>query len=186
MYYEQRGPSGVLRALRGVLSWIFWPVLVVVLVFAVQRYVVCPYTIPSGSMESTIEVGDSIWSEKVSYYFRDIEQGDIVTFDYEGRTLIKRVIAVAGQTIDLIDGTVYIDGEALTESYTNGKPTEPLETASGIEISYPYTVPDGYIWVMGDNRTNSSDSRYFGPIPVASVTGRAAMIYWPLDRIGVL
>ena len=61
-----------------------------------------------------------------------------------------------------------------------------MKTASGIEITYPYTVPAGDIWVMGDNRTNSADSRYFGPIDEASVSGRAVVIYWPLDHIGVL
>ena len=177
---------GVVRTL---LSWVAYIAFIMVVVFLLQAFVVRPYTIPSGSMEDTIEVGDNVWSEKVSYYFRDIEQGDIVTFEdpeTTGRTLIKRVIAVGGQTIDLIDGSVYVDGELLDEPYTNGKATEPLETASGVEITYPYTVPEGYIWVMGDNRTNSADSRYFGPVSVSSVTGRAALIYWPLNHIGVL
>lgn len=174
---------------RTLVSWVLYIVVVVGLVWVVQNYVVCPYTIPSGSMEETIEVGDNVWSEKVSYYFRDVEQGDIVTFDdpeIAGRTLIKRVIATGGQTVDLVDGAVYVDGEMLDEPYTQGKPSEPLKTAYGVEISYPYTVPEGYVWVMGDNRTSSADSRYFGPIPVLSVSGRAALIYWPLDHIGVL
>ena len=90
------------------------------------------------------------------------------------------------QKVDLIDGLVYVDGVPLDEPYTQGKPSEPLKTAVDVDISYPYTIPDGHIWVMGDNRTSSADSRYFGPIPVSSVSGRAAMIYWPLDHIGVL
>ncbi len=189
MGYGQRAslrPRGIVRTL---LSWVFYIALIIALVFAMQTFVVCPYTIPSGSMEDTIEVGDNIWAEKVSYYFRDVEQGDIVTFDdpeIAGRTLIKRVIATGGQTVDLIDGAVYVDGEKLDEPYTDGKPSEPLQTASGVEISYPYTVPEGYIWVMGDNRTNSADSRYFGPVPESSVSGRAIIIYWPLNHIGVL
>ncbi len=189
MGYDHHAPSRSRGVVRTLFSWVLYIAFIIVVVFALQKFVVCPYTIPSGSMEDTIEVGDNVWSEKISYYFRDIEQGDIVTFDdpeTEGRTLIKRVIAVGGQTIDLIDGVVYVDGEALDEPYTGGKPTEPLETASGVEITYPYTIPEGYIWVMGDNRTNSADSRYFGPVPVSSVSGRAAIIYWPLNHIGVL
>ena len=152
MGYGQHASSQSRGPLRSLLSWVFYIVVIVGLVWLVQTFVVCPYTIPSGSMEDTIEVGDNVWSEKITYYFRDIEQGDIVTFDdpkIAGRTLIKRVIATGGQMVDLIDGVVYVDGEPLDEPYTQGKPSEPLKTASDVEISYPYTVPDGYIWVMG-------------------------------------
>ena len=189
MSYGQHATSrsrGVLKTITSVAGYVL---LVAVLVWGLETFVVCPYAIPSGSMEDTIEIGDNVWSEKVSYYFRDIEPGDVVTFadpEIAGRTLIKRVIATGGQTIDLVDGTVYVDGVALDEPYTQGKPTSPLKTASGVDISYPYTVPEGDIWVMGDNRTNSADSRYFGSIDAASVTGRAVVIYWPLDHIGVL
>lgn len=189
MGYGQHATPRSRGFFRSVLSWAFYIALVFALVWGLQTFVVCPYTIPSGSMEDTIEVGDNVWSEKVSYYFRDVEQGDIVTFDdpeIAGRTLIKRVIAVGGQTVDLVDGLVYVDGMALDEPYTNGKPSAPLTPVSGVEISYPYTVPQGEIWVMGDNRTNSADSRYFGSIGEASVSGRAVVIYWPLDHIGVL
>ena len=157
--------------------------------WALRTYVFTAYEIPSGSMEETIMTGDMVFAEKVSYYFRDPQPGDIVTFsdpEIPGRTLIKRVIATGGQTVDLIDGTVYIDGVAQNEPYTEGKPSEPLKTAANVSISYPYTIPEGYLWVMGDNRTDSADSRYFGPIDSKTVTGRAVAIYWPLNHIGVL
>ena len=147
------------------------------------------YEIPSGSMLDTIQIGDRVFSEKVSYYFRDPEQGDIITFaDPENpqRTLIKRVIAVGGQTVDLKDGYVYVDGKKLDEPYTEGKQSLPLNTAYGVSVTYPYTVPDGYLWVMGDNRTNSADSRYFGAVSKDSVTGHANFTFWPLNRIGIL
>ena len=159
------------------------------MVWLLQNFVVCPYNIPTASMDDTIEAGDNVWTEKISYYFRTPQQGDIVTFadpQTAGRTLIKRVIAVGGQTVDLIDGQVYVDGVALDEPYTDGKASYPLNTASGVEISYPYTVPKGCLWVMGDNRTNSADSRYFGAIDSKTVTGHAVAIYWPLNHIGVL
>ena len=154
-----------------------------------RMFVAAPYQIPSGSMEDTIMIEDKLFSEKISYYLRSPEPGEIVTFndpEVEGRTLIKRCIAVAGQEVDLRDGAVYIDGQRLNEPYTNGLESVPLRTAPGVEIEYPYTVPEGYVWVMGDNRTNSSDSRYFGPIPEDSVTGHAVFIYWPVNRVGVL
>ena len=165
---------------------LFAVALVLGLSWLLRTYVFQAYEIPSGSMERTIMTDDMVFAEKVSYYFRDPEQGDIVTFEdpeVSNRTLIKRVIAVGGQTVDINDedGLVYVDGEALDEDYVTG-PSYTLDS----DISYPYTVPDGYIWVMGDNRTNSQDSRYFGAVSVDSVTARATFIYWPIDEIGVL
>ena len=170
-------------------SFLIMIAIVVVAYFGLRTFVVGTYEIPSGSMLDTIQIGDRVFSEKVSYYFRDPEQGDIITFaDPENpqRTLIKRVIAVGGQTVDLKDGYVYVDGKKLDEPYTEGKQSLPLNTAHGVSITYPYTVPDGYLWVMGDNRTNSADSRYFGAVSKDSVTGHANFTFWPLNRIGIL
>lgn len=170
-------------------SFLIMIAIVVVAYFGLRTFVVGTYEIPSGSMLDTIQIGDRVFSEKVSYYFRDPEQGDIITFaDPENpqRTLIKRVIAVGGQTVDLKDGYVYVDGKKLNEPYTEGKQSLPLNTAYGVSVTYPYTVPDGYLWVMGDNRTNSADSRYFGAVSKDSVIGHANFTFWPLNRIGIL
>ncbi|OUO89558.1 signal peptidase I [Gordonibacter sp. An230] len=150
-----------------------------------QVFVFRVYLIPSGSMETTVMTDDRIVAEKVSYYFRDVEPSDIVVFEdpeIPGRTLLKRCIAVEGQTVELQNGEVIVDGKRLVEPYTHGKPTEELQS----DITYPYTVPEGCIWVMGDNRTNSQDSRYFGAVPVSSVQGHAVFRYWPLSSIGVI
>ncbi len=174
---------------RRIVSLVLTVVLVVAVALFLRTFVFQSYRIPSGSMEDTIMTGDQVFAEKISYYLGEPEPGDIVTFDdpeVPSRTLIKRVIATAGQTIDLEDGSVYVDGQVLDEPYTDGKPTYPLESVTGAQIVYPYTVPAGEIWVMGDNRTNSSDSRYFGSIPVSSVSAKAVFRYWPLDSIGVL
>lgn len=179
--------SGILR---GILSFLLMVAFVVAATFFLRLFVFVPYEIPSGSMEDTIMTGDMVFSEKVSYYFRSPQPGDIVTFDdpeVDGRTLIKRVIAVGGQTVDLVDGNVIVDGVTLDEPYIGGKQSFPLSrTADGVEVSFPYTVPRGSVWVMGDNRTSSQDSRYFGAIPVSSITGRGAVIYWPFDHAGIL
>ena len=170
-------------------SWLSFAgmvILVVLISLGLRTFVFQPFEIPSGSMEETIMPGDMVFSEKVSYYFRTPEQGDIVTFkdpEQPGRTLIKRCIATGGQTVDLRDGVVYVDDQPLSESYTNGKPSYPLKSSN---VTFPYTVPDGCIWVMGDNRTSSQDSRYFGAVPVSSVSGHAFFTYWPLGSIGLL
>lgn len=134
-------------------------------------------------------IGDLVFAEKVSYNFDDPGQGQVITFtepgsnDGDQRILIKRVIATAGQTVDLRDGYVYIDDVKQDEPYTEGKPSYPL---AGSNITYPYTVPEGEVWVMGDNRTNSQDSRYFGSIPIEDVIGHALFVYWPLSNLGWL
>jgi signal peptidase I len=173
---------------HGFLRLVLMVVVVLACVWGLRTFVIAPYEIPSGSMETTIMTGDRIFSEKITYYTRDVQAGDIVTFDdpvNPGRTLIKRVIATGGQTVDLRDGVVYVDDTPLAEPYTHGLPSYPL-SSTAVEVSFPYTVPEGSIWVMGDNRTNSADSRSFGAVPVSNVTGKAVAIYWPLNRIGGL
>ena len=159
-----------------------------ILVWLITTFVAIPYRVPSGSMLETIQLQDRVISEKISYYGHGPQQGDIVTFADPldpKTTLIKRCIAVEGQTVDLVDGVVYVDGEPLEEdAYTGGKPSYPEDGPA--QIQYPYTIPEGHIWCMGDNRTNSSDSRYFGAVPVDSVTGHAFFTYWPISSIGPL
>lgn len=175
---------------RTILSLVLMVAIVAVITVALRMFVFVPYEIPSGSMEDTIMPGDMVFSEKISYYTRAPQQGDIVTFadpEVAGRTLIKRVIATEGQDVDLLNGRVFIDGIELDEPYVGGKESYPLaRTANDVEIDFPYTVPEGCVWVMGDNRTASQDSRYFGAIPIDTITGRAAIVYWPLSDIGLL
>ncbi|MDR3316039.1 MAG: signal peptidase I [Coriobacteriales bacterium] len=182
-------PSRSKRIIREIIEILAVIVVAIIITTLLRTFVIDQYIIPTGSMIPTIEEEDHLFAEKVSYVFGSIHQGDIVTFNdpiLPGRILIKRVIAVEGQTVDLVDGAVYIDGKPLDEPYTHGKESTPLELMGGVTLSYPFTVPDGAIWVMGDNRTNSLDSRYFGPISEDEVTGRAIIRIWPLDRFGGL
>lgn len=173
-----------------ILSIVVMVAIVALITVGLRMFVFVPYEIPSGSMEDTIMPGDMVFSEKVSYHMREPQQGDIVTFadpEVEGRTLIKRIIATEGQTVDLIDGSVYVDGVQLYEPYVGDKESYPLaRTAPDVEVEFPYVVPEDCIWVMGDNREASQDSRYFGAVPVSSITGRAAWIYWPVSDFGRL
>lgn len=182
---ERRG-GGFLRSLLSIIGAV---ALVLVLSWGLRTFVVEAYEIPSGSMEDTIMTGDRLFYEKVTYYFEEPQRGDIVAFadpEIPSRILTKRVIATGGETVDLIDGQVYVNNVPLNEPYVDGEPSEPLTPAYGTEITYPYTVPEGELWVMGDNRTNSQDSRYFGAIDVLSVTGKALLTYWPLDHFGLV
>lgn len=175
----------------GCFGWLFGTLLLGVAIAVLLRlFVIGVYYVPSGSMLETINVGDLLLGEKVTLAFRDPEPGEIVTFDSPldpAETLVKRVVAVGGQTIDLVDGSVVVDGETLDEPYVNDAPTYSLSSLEGSAgISYPYTVPEGCVWVMGDNRTNSKDSRFFGPVSVDDVSSRALLIYWPLSDVGLL
>ena len=173
--------------LRSILSFVGMLALVLVLSFGLRTFVFQAYEIPSGSMERTIMTNDMVFAEKVTYYFEEPAQGDIVTFENPenpAQTLIKRVIATGGQVVDLQYGVVVVDGTPLDEPYTLGKPAYPYDRHANnltANVTFPYTVPEGYVWVMGDNRTNSNDSRYFGAVPVSSVTSKALFIYWPFS-----
>lgn len=159
----------------------------VAIAFFIRTFVAEVYEVPTGSMLNTIQLGDRLVGEKLTYRFGGTPQvGDVVTFtspQNPDTLLVKRVIATAGQTVDLRDGAVYVDGQLMDEPYTEGKPTYSLADRTGAVIQkYPYTVPEGHIFVMGDNRTNSLDSRYFGAVSVSTVTSKAMFIFWPFDH----
>ena len=146
------------------------------LAFAVRTFVAEQFVVPTGSMIPTIQEQDRILGEKITYHLRDVEVGDIIMFEdpvSDGDYLLcKRVIAVGGQTVDLVDGQVLVDG--VVSPYGQGK-SLPL---SG-DVTYPYTVPEGHLWCMGDNREHSADSREFGAVSVDSVRAKAWLIIAP-------
>ena len=167
------------RAGSSILSLLGTVALAVVIAVLLRTFVVGVYQVPSGSMLDTIQIGDLLVGEKISLRFEPPRQGDVVTFDSPrdpATTLIKRVVATEGQQVDLRDGVLYVDGVAEEAAYTEGKATYSLSDM----------VPAGCVFVMGDNRTNSADSRYFGPVSVKAVTSRALFIYWPFQDVGTL
>jgi signal peptidase I len=171
-------------------SFVRWVLELVVLIgiafllaTGIKTYVVQPFVIPTGSMIPTLEIGDYVIANKFVYRFEDPAPGDIVVFlspSSNSTDYIKRVIAVGGQEVDLRDGTVFVDGTALDEPYTHGQRNDPGP------LALPVRVPEGYVWLMGDNRENSQDSRWFGPQPVSRVVGKAFFIYWPIADFGTL
>lgn len=176
-------PGLFLQTARWLVEMALLTVLAFVAAMGIRATIAEAIYVPSGSMESTIMTWDRAVVEKVTYRFREPAPGEIVTVDDpSGRfpMLIKRVIAVGGQTVDIRDGVVIIDGRALDEPYTRGLPSLP-DT-----VALPLTIPRGYVWLMGDNRTDSTDSRRFGPQPVSAVHARALAVYWPLEHAGRL
>lgn len=172
---------------RGVLEFVAAFVIMVVAIMGLRTFVIEPFEIPSGSMLETIQIGDRVFAEKVTVAIDPMpEPGEIVTFVNprdESEILIKRVVAVEGQTIDFVDGIVHIDGVPLDEPYVNGQKTRSMRCDGVVQktnITYPYTIPEGCFWAMGDNRGNSADSRVFGAVSAENVTGRAVLRYWPI------
>lgn len=169
----------------------------------IKTFIIQPFYIPSVSMLHTLEVNDRVMVSKLSYHFGDIERGDVVVFETgphedlsapeavvravldalgvrnsENEDLIKRVIALGGDTVSIADNHVVVNGEPIDEPYLNG--------GTMMADMPERTIPQGQIWVMGDNRNESSDSRVFGPVEVSDVVGEAVVRIWPLDRIGNL
>ncbi|MHB8869693.1 MAG: signal peptidase I [Thermoleophilia bacterium] len=171
------------RLARVVVELIVMVGLALVLSMFVRAAVAQALWIPTGSMEPTVMTDDRVIAEKVSLYFHDPKSGDVIAFDNPAGVaplLFKRVIAVGGQTVDIRDGHLIVDGEVLDEPYVHGARTQPGT------VALPLVVPEDYLWVMGDNRENSHDSRYFGPQPVTAVKGRAVFIYWPPTHVAGL
>jgi signal peptidase I len=141
-------------------------------------------------MLPTLHKGDRVLVNKWSYRLHGVHRGDVVVFsrppevaDTTIDDLIKRVVGLPGERVTIADGRVAIDGQVLDEPYLDPQtPTDPIGPIP-CPPEDPCVVPDGHVWVMGDNRINSEDSRWFGPIPISSVIGRAAVRIWPLDRL---
>lgn len=154
-----------------------------VVALAVRAWVIQPFVIPSGSMEQTLQIDDRVLVNKFVYQFREPRAGDVVVFlspDGDTRDYIKRVVAIGGQSVSIRDGVVYVDGARRVEPFTNQMQPDSYTT------DHPIKVPIGYVFLMGDNRANSRDSRYFGAQPVSRILGEAFMIYWPVPRMSAL
>lgn len=175
---------------RSLLEWVVIFALVFVFFIFIRWFVVEPFYVPTESMETTIMAEDYVLAQKVTLNLGlDVDQGDIVVFRNPDPTdghenLVKRVIATAGQTVDLQGGVVYVDGEPLSEAYAQGDSYPLAAQAEGVSVGFPYTVPEGCVWVMGDNRENSIDSRYFGAVPEDDLIAVVFFRYWPFDRLG--
>lgn len=179
-----RKSSGV----RSTVEWVVVIVAAVLIALLIRNFVVQSYQIPSGSMQETLQEGDRVMVNHLSYRLHDVNRGDVIVFDRPADApgapgdpddLIKRAIALPGETIQTIDGVVHIDGQPLDEPYL-------APGTLTFDIEEPFEVPEDEVFVLGDNRGNSEDSRYIGPIETDTIEGRAFAIIWPPSRISGL
>ncbi len=149
-------------------------------ILAVVTFLLQPVVVSGSSMDPTLKHGERLLVEKMSYYFDMPERGDIVVCHYPGHDAyyVKRVIALPGESIAIDEGNVYIDGKLLVESFY-------WDDVIFSEMD-PYTVPENSVFVMGDNRNHSEDSRVHGAIPMEEMMGRAMIVALPLSAIRLL
>lgn len=181
-------------------EWAESIIIALILALIIRAFVIQAFKIPSGSMMPTFEIGDRIFVSKLDYGarvpftelrlpgFKAPERGDIIVFispEPPKKDFVKRLIAFEGETVEIKNGNIYINGKMLegpmsirSNHYYNrgdyGKENEPI------------TVPKGYYYALGDNSANSRDSRYWGFIPKNNLIGKAVLVYWPLNRIRLI
>ncbi|MGE4478381.1 MAG: signal peptidase I [Deferribacterales bacterium] len=160
-------------------------VVAVVIAMVIKGLLLQTYTIPSESMYSTLKVGDFLVLNRLEYIFSGPEKGDVVVFEYPlepNKDFIKRVIGTPGDRIKMIDKQLYINGELQNEEYRRVNSQEPLPAAISTKDNFEeFTVPEGKYFMMGDNRDNSYDSRFWGFVDEDKIKGKALMIYWSME-----
>jgi signal peptidase I len=192
-YQAASQPSASRRTLGCLFEIVETLVLTVAIFFVIQTFIAQPYQVRQQSMETTLEPGEYVLVDKLTPRFDSYKRGDIIVFEPpagwavggDNTPFIKRIIGLPGDTVELRGGHVYVNGTELQEPYIYqqdgaGQPTDPTSGQSR------WVVPSGEIFVMGDHREASADSRTFGPVPLTSVIGRAWLRYWPLSAFGLI
>jgi signal peptidase I len=164
------------RAGLGSVLLVLVPVLALV---AIRVFVAEPFAIPTSSMTPTLRPADHVLVDKLAYRFGDPRTGDLVAFHRPGtgEVLLKRVVALAGQRVGLEDGVLVVEGRAVSEPFVRDR-----RLIDGVYFG-PVRVPSGSVFVLGDRRSDSLDSREFGAVPRADIIGRADARIWPPARM---
>jgi signal peptidase I len=182
-------------ASRWVLEAVAIVAVAVLVAVLLRAFVVQTFYIPSGSMEPTLQIGDRIVVNKLSYHFHGVDRGDIIVFSRpaaencggpEVNDLVKRVIGLPGDVVSLSGGYVDVDGRRLDESWLPPQEqgqTQPGPGGTSYNLLHAYRVPADDYFVMGDNRANSCDSRYWGPIPKSLIVGKVDLRVWPFSAV---
>ena len=184
--HREPGPDRRRAALKSILEIPIILLIAFALVFGFVRPVVAaPYRIPTESMVPTLMVQDRLLVNKLAYDINAPNRGDIAVFENQQGLkdpLIKRVIALPGETVELREGDLYVNGDRLDEPYLRRR---TCDRAMPITCTFgPTKIPKDHYFMMGDNRTRSVDSRYFGPVPEQDIIGEALVRFWPPDRAG--
>jgi signal peptidase I len=178
--YEPVGESPF--SWRAILEIVQALALAVVISVVLNLFVVQVTEVRQNSMVPTLLQNDRVLVSKLDYRFGSPQGGDIIVFTPPipdpSIPYVKRVIAIGGDVVDLRNGNVFVNGQQVDFPQAHGA-TQPQAP----QIVYPFRVPDGQIFVMGDNRTFSSDSRTFGPVPVGNIIGKVILRFWPFDRL---
>ena len=185
-------PSSLKRTRKSLVEWVIVIVGAIGLALLIKTFLFQAYYIPSPSMTPTLSEGDRILVNKLSYKLHSVNRGDLIVFDTPeaggNDDLIKRVIGLPGEFVVVEDGRIEIDGGLLLEPYLplntdiNSFST-PANCVNRPNENSGCRIPDEHVFVMGDNRSNSRDSRFFGPVPVEDVEGRAFIRVWPASKI---
>jgi signal peptidase I len=166
---------------RAVLDWVIVVAVALSVAFVVRTFVLAHFVVEGSSMFSTLETGDRVFVNKLSYRLHDPNRGDVVVLHQitgaSERDLIKRVIGLPGETVEVRNCTVLIDGRVLNEPYLD--PTVVTPTDCGGDYTSAGPVPENHVFVMGDNRGGSQDSRVIGPVNEDDLVGRAFVVFWP-------
>jgi signal peptidase I len=186
------------RTRKIIVEWVLLIGGALLIAFLIKTFLFQAFYIPSESMTPTLKVGDRVLVNKLSYKLHDVNRGDIVVFEAPEdeatpgvKDLVKRVIGLPGETVELRDGQVFVDEKPLSEPYlADGETTVPTQDfAGGCEppvSDAECTVPADSYLVFGDNRNESKDGRVFGPIKESDIVGRVFVRIWPLGDIGFL
>ncbi|MCU1369175.1 MAG: signal peptidase [Ilumatobacteraceae bacterium] len=182
---------------RNMLEWVAVIGGAIVIAVIVRTFILQTFWIPSPSMSPTLVENDRVLVNKLAYRFHDVNRGDVVVFERppneppsEIKDLIKRVVALPGEHVTIMDGEVSVDGRMLDEPYTHNLETVldscPITHVPGIDTKAGFEVPKDHVLVLGDNRVNSHDGRCFGAIDEDLIVGRAFFLMWPPGHAGGL
>ena len=173
----------VVRRRRALLDWVIVIAVALLVAFLVRTFVLAHFVVDGTSMATTLADDDRVFVNKLSYRLHDPNRGDVVVLHQltgaSERDLIKRVIALPGETIEIRSCQVLIDGRLLEEPYLDPAVVQPGNCGRDLTA---LTVPEDHVFVMGDNRPGSQDSRDLGPIPEDELVGRAFVVFWPQDH----